>query len=410
MTLTNLDHLNLLVVESLIGLAPSIHVWDAMTKQTLSILRCSHAKGVGYVNFSATGKLLLSVGVEPEHTITVWRWQEGTKVTSKGGHAERIFVVEFRPDSDTQFVSVGIKHIKFWTLVGGSLMYKKGVIGSVEDGRMQTMLSVAFGANNLTFTGAINGDVYVWRDHFLVRVVAKAHSGPIFTMYTTLRDGLIVTGGKERPFCPGSDPVLLNREAITQEPRRSRWFFNSVRVEPQRLFQVEIGTRAGSDPIGAGLQQRYMRPCWIRTLVLHIFRYRQNIKSLLNVQAAFRPEGGNSTTVWLRASLHLFSTQLISEEEIFTGFYMISANHRPGGPGAFIRGRGGLTGIATPTGCREEEEKSSRWFILQQPQQLPWYWGSVSVGWVPGCTVVQLVELLPCSKKELTATHSTPEC
>lgn len=156
-----------------------------MTKKTLSVLRCSHAKGVGYVNFSATGKLLLSVGVEPEHTITVWRWQEGTvseknrfgrgnkqtiieqkftenlsmklttrsftcppgtKVTSKGGHAERIFVVEFRPDSDTQFVSVGIKHIKFWTLVGGSLMYKKGVMGSVEDGRMQTMLSVAFGA------------------------------------------------------------------------------------------------------------------------------------------------------------------------------------------------------------------------------------------------------------------------
>lgn len=51
-----------------------------MTKQTLSILRCSHVKGVGYVNFSATGKLLLSVGVEPEHTITVWRWQEGEKV------------------------------------------------------------------------------------------------------------------------------------------------------------------------------------------------------------------------------------------------------------------------------------------------------------------------------------------
>lgn len=61
------------------GMAPSIHVWDAMTKKTLSILRCSHAKGVGYVNFSATGKLLLSVGVEPDHTITVWRWQEGAE-------------------------------------------------------------------------------------------------------------------------------------------------------------------------------------------------------------------------------------------------------------------------------------------------------------------------------------------
>lgn len=70
----------------------------------------------------------------------------GAKVSSKAGHTDRIFVVEFRPDSDTQFVSVGIKHIKFWTLVGGSLLYKKGVIGAVEEARMQTMLSVAFGA------------------------------------------------------------------------------------------------------------------------------------------------------------------------------------------------------------------------------------------------------------------------
>nr|XP_015828065.2 echinoderm microtubule-associated protein-like 6 isoform X1 [Nothobranchius furzeri] len=229
------------------GLAPSIHVWDAVTKQTLSILRCPHAKGVGYVNFSATGKLLLSVGVEPEHTITVWRWQEGTKVTSKGGHTERIFVVEFRPDSDTQFVSVGIKHIKFWTLVGGSLVYKKGVIGSVEDGRMQTMLSVAFGANNLTFTGAISGDVYVWREHFLVRVVAKAHSGPVFTMYTTLRDGLIVTGGKERPTKEGGAVKLWD-----QEMKRCRAFqletgqpVENVRSVCRGKGKILVGTKDG---------------------------------------------------------------------------------------------------------------------------------------------------------------------
>lgn len=59
------------------GTTPSIHVWDAMTKHTLSMLRCFHSKGVNYINFSATGKLLVSVGVDPEHTITVWRWQEG---------------------------------------------------------------------------------------------------------------------------------------------------------------------------------------------------------------------------------------------------------------------------------------------------------------------------------------------
>lgn len=54
--------------------------------------------------------------------------------------------------------------------------------------------------NNLTFTGTISGDVCVWKDHILCRVVARAHNGPVFAMYTTLRDGLIVTGGKERPW------------------------------------------------------------------------------------------------------------------------------------------------------------------------------------------------------------------
>ena len=46
----------------------------------------------------------------------------------------------------------------------------------------------------------MNGDVYVWRDNILNRVVQRAHNGPVFTMYTTLRDGLVVTGAKEKPY------------------------------------------------------------------------------------------------------------------------------------------------------------------------------------------------------------------
>ncbi|KAJ8246474.1 hypothetical protein GJAV_G00268220 [Gymnothorax javanicus] len=229
------------------GSAPCIHVWDAVSKQTLSVLRCSHGKGVAYVSFSASGRLLLAVGVEPEHTIAVWHWQEGAKVTSKAGHVDRIFVAEFRPDSDTQFVSVGIRHIKFWTLVGGSLVYKKGVIGAVEDGKMQTMLSVAFGANNLTFSGAISGDVYVWQDHFLLRVVSKAHSGPVISMYTTLRDGLIVSAGKERHSKEGGAVKLWD-----QEMKRCRAFqlesgqpVENVRSVCRGKGKILVGTQDG---------------------------------------------------------------------------------------------------------------------------------------------------------------------
>ncbi|KAM7109602.1 echinoderm microtubule-associated protein-like 5 isoform 5-T5 [Ciconia maguari] len=201
-----------IVATGQVATAPSIHVWDAMNKQTLSVLRCYHSKGVCSVSFSATGKLLLSVGLDPEHTITIWKWQEGAKIASRAGHNQRIFVAEFRPDSDTQFVSVGVKHVRFWTLAGRALLSKKGLLSSIEDARMQTMLSVAFGANNLTFTGTISGDVCVWKDHVLIRIVAKAHNGPVFTMYTTLRDGLIVTGGKERPSKEGGAVKLWDQE------------------------------------------------------------------------------------------------------------------------------------------------------------------------------------------------------
>ena len=74
----------------------------------------------------------------------------GTKVASGPGHSQRIFLAEFRPDSDSQFVSVGVKHIKFWTVAGGQLLAKKGILAAVPEcpnmPKMQTMLSVAFGA------------------------------------------------------------------------------------------------------------------------------------------------------------------------------------------------------------------------------------------------------------------------
>ncbi|KAG7466406.1 hypothetical protein MATL_G00164500 [Megalops atlanticus] len=225
--------------------SPSIHVWDAMNKQTLSVLRCFHSKGVCSVSFSATGKLLLSVGLDLEHTITIWKWQEGAKIASRAGHTQRIFVAEFRPDSDTQFVSVGIKHVRFWTLAGRALLCKKGVLSSIEEARMQTMLSVAFGANNLTFTGTISGDVCVWKEHILVRIVAKAHTGPVFTMYTTLRDGLIVTGGKERPSKEGGALKLWD-----QELKRCRAFrletgqiIDCVRSVCRGKGKILVGTR-----------------------------------------------------------------------------------------------------------------------------------------------------------------------
>eukprot|EP00795_Rhopilema_esculentum_P003114 gene3114-1413_t len=211
------------VASGQIGNSPAVHVWNAGNMETLSIVQGFHTKGVCSVHFSSSGRYLLTVGLDNEHSIAVWKWAEGSKVASSVGHSHRIFVGEFRPDSDIAFVTCGVKHVMFWTVAGGCLVGKKGVVALPDqDVKMQTMLSVAFGSNDTTFTGSMSGDVFVWVGTSLTRVVGQAHSGPVFTMYTTIKDGLIVTGGKEKE--PAASKECGPVKIWDQEMKRCRVF------------------------------------------------------------------------------------------------------------------------------------------------------------------------------------------
>ena len=60
-----------------IGAVPEVNIWDAGSKRTLSVVEGLHSVGVCGVDFSCSGKLLLTVGLDDQHTVAVWRWQEG---------------------------------------------------------------------------------------------------------------------------------------------------------------------------------------------------------------------------------------------------------------------------------------------------------------------------------------------
>jgi microtubule-associated protein-like 6 len=143
-----------IVATGQIGQNPVIHIWDAITKQTQSILSGLHknSQGICSLSFSSSGKVLVSVGLDQNFTIGVWRWKEGSLVASAHGDQKpnRIFRVMFRPDSDTVFTSVGFKHVKFWSIAGSELVKRKAVLTDWnQTGRklkkMPTMLSIGFG-------------------------------------------------------------------------------------------------------------------------------------------------------------------------------------------------------------------------------------------------------------------------
>lgn len=89
-------------------------------------------------------------------------------------------------------MTVGVKHIKFWTQCGGGFTSKRGIFGKA--GKLDTMLSLAFGQEGISFSGATNGMVYEWHGNQLARVI-EAHEGAVFSMFT-LEKGF-VTGGKD---------------------------------------------------------------------------------------------------------------------------------------------------------------------------------------------------------------------
>jgi hypothetical protein len=60
------------------------------------------------------------------------------------------------------------------------------------------MLSIAFAPIDITLTGSISGDIFIWKGHILSRVIERAHTGPIFAMYTAAKSNKILTAGKER--------------------------------------------------------------------------------------------------------------------------------------------------------------------------------------------------------------------
>ncbi|XP_005755867.1 echinoderm microtubule-associated protein-like 6 [Pundamilia nyererei] len=76
---------------------------------------------------------------------------------------------------------------------GGGLTFKRGIFGNL--GKQETMMSACYGrSEDLVFSGATNGDVYIWRDTMLIKTI-KAHDGPVFAMCSL--DKGFVTGGKD---------------------------------------------------------------------------------------------------------------------------------------------------------------------------------------------------------------------
>ncbi|KAF4802612.1 hypothetical protein TURU_023792 [Turdus rufiventris] len=159
-----------LVATGQVGKDPYICIWDSYRVQTVSVLKDAHTHGVACLAFDSDGQRLASVGLDAKNTVCIWDWKRGKLLATATGHSDR-----------------------FWTLCGNALTAKRGIFGKTGD--LQTILCLACAKEDITYSGALNGDIYVWKGLNLVRTIQGAHGAGIFSMYAC-EEGF-ATGGRD---------------------------------------------------------------------------------------------------------------------------------------------------------------------------------------------------------------------
>lgn len=88
----------------------------------------NNTRGVKSLDFSPDGNFLLTIACDPYHTVTIWDWKKNVKLASARANNAEVYSMMFSPftcyhndmvpahDCEYTLVSVGSRHIKFWTL------------------------------------------------------------------------------------------------------------------------------------------------------------------------------------------------------------------------------------------------------------------------------------------------------
>jgi microtubule-associated protein-like 6 len=90
-------------------------------------LRGKLLKGIEFIAFSPSGKVLVAVAIDDDHTIAAYNTETGAFLgTNKGDKAK---ILELSMKNDNEFSSAGFKHYMEWTITGGNLRSKRGNFG-----------------------------------------------------------------------------------------------------------------------------------------------------------------------------------------------------------------------------------------------------------------------------------------
>ena len=175
------------------GHEPFVAVWDPQTCATLATIPDLHSKSVSNLAFSFSSKLIATVGLDEDHTISIYDWRSGMLVSRAYGGSPHVLDIAFSED-DLNLVTCAVKEIRVWSnIMSRTPSYIKPALGEI--GQLQAYLTCRYFAGNPTI-GTADGNLYVFIERTL-KTAVKAHDGPVATMAVNSQGNSLVTGSKD---------------------------------------------------------------------------------------------------------------------------------------------------------------------------------------------------------------------
>nr|MCQ2973133.1 WD40 repeat domain-containing protein [archaeon] len=200
-------------------------------------------RAIRVLQFSPDGKKLLGNGQDDSNSIAVWDTSNLNKISLIGTvKVDGARVLDAVWINNEEFVSVGPKHIKFYTVKGRNITAVKGSFGKIKQEQLCSVCS----AFKKLFTGTVKGNLISWTGKNAGSTTNVCKNGSLYCLYYNPNLNLMFAGGYDGIIIAYGDGKLnekyrLDIKKITNSPTDC-----GIRaIDVNSKEEMVVGTKGG---------------------------------------------------------------------------------------------------------------------------------------------------------------------
>ena len=176
-----------------------IHIWDAITLESLGTVSSMVKQGVQLIAFAPSGEEIATVGMDVDHTISIYQTSTGELLSSRRGltSPNNVYGLAYSV-SGKEICIVGKAVVQFFKNVNSRQRAMTSVNAKIgKHGKKQTFFCVAY-FNEDAIVGCANGEIYKFTANRCTHIV-QAHGlgDPVLSIFFNEYESILVTGGKD---------------------------------------------------------------------------------------------------------------------------------------------------------------------------------------------------------------------